>query len=300
MSNRPTAPLYATVNITTVCNLDCAYCFMKPLAGEHMSLPDFKRVVDELADMKIFFLNISGGEAFLHPELTEFLKIVRSTFRHAMILTNGTAFKQEHLEVITDSTDTLGGLSVQVSLDAYDNSINQKTRGKNQAVLNNIKKLYDLDINFSIAMVVTRFNIDSILDSIKTLSRFTKHFHLMTLQNVRKSPLITEKYCVHEQTNQLLWERVNSFANEYNLNINTPTRCERNIGIATGAPCASAFTHLVIDPNLQVRPCDRLTDVVIGNLRQSTLNEIWNSDSVKPIINSSVPYCRLDQILSYN
>ena len=139
--NRPHSPLFATVNVTTVCNLDCKYCFMQPLSGQNMSRAEYEDVLDKLSDAKIFFLNISGGEPFLHPEICEFLKMAYSRFDHVMTLSNGTCLQPKHLRTIQEIVAIKGGFNLQISLDSTEPAVNALTRTRSMQTLRNIKKL---------------------------------------------------------------------------------------------------------------------------------------------------------------
>ena len=56
-----------------------------------MKQEEFERVIAELSELNVFFVNISGGEPFVHPEITKFLQIAHSIFKHVMVLSNGAA-----------------------------------------------------------------------------------------------------------------------------------------------------------------------------------------------------------------
>ncbi len=290
--NRSPRPLFATVNVTTVCNLDCAYCFMQPLSGEHMPRSDYLQVLDQLTRSQVFFVNISGGEPFMHPEIADFLRIAHRKFKHVMTLTNGTRLQSEHVDAIHEILETKGAFTVQVSLDSVDREINAKTRTRSLLTMRNIERLSSIGAHGVVATVVTKHNIGSLCQTIEELSRFTRYFHLMTVQDVRLVDGIEENYGVPREQEDALWMQVQKLAEENDLVVNTPLSYEGFRGCAEGAPCMAAFSHLVIDPSLVVRPCDRLVDVVIGDLRTSTIEDIWNGPAIQPILERSAPLCR--------
>lgn len=292
MSSRSSAPLFATINVTTACNLDCAYCYMQPLSGVHMPRMDFERVVDELRDLKVFFITLSGGEPFMHPQIGSFLTTAHRKFRHVMTLTNGTAITSAHFATIRSILQEKGALTLQVSLDAVDTSVNGLTRSRSKSTIRNIARLSDMGCHVIVAMVVTRHNLATILDSINVLSAHTRWFHLMTVQDVRMVHGIEASLAAGNADHQKLWQEVRAFATERNLAINTPLTYEGERGCAEGAPCMAAFSHIVIDPDLKVRPCDRLVDVVLGDLHRTSISEIWNGPTVEPLLASTVPMCR--------
>lgn len=292
MSNRSFAPLFSVINVTTSCNLNCTYCYMQPRSNEHMSIADFQRVVTELADIPVFFICLGGGEPFLHPKISDILKIAHGSFDQVLVLTNGSYITDEHMATIEEILRSKGEFSMQISLDAIDPKINDMTRGQALATITNIERLSDLGVHITIAMVITKYNIDSIIKSIDQLCKYTRHFNVMTLQNARTVHGIKENHGVNREDEAKLWHQLNEMARQRKLSICTPTTLG---GCATGAPCASAFSYIVIDPSLMVRPCDRLTDIFIGDLNRSNILDIWNGPLVRPILESPVPYCQSRQ-----
>lgn len=291
-ARRPGRPLFATINVTTACNLDCRYCFLQPRSNLHMSRRDFERVVAELAEAQVFFMNISGGEPFVHPQIADFLRIAHERIRHVMVLTNGTRITAEHRSAIADILRGKGAFTLQISLDAVDSGVNRTTRGDSAPVLESVRALTEIGAHVIVAMVVTRCNVSRVLASIERLAEHTSYFHLMTVQDVRGLDGIEELYGLPREEESRLWRQAQELAARRKLFINTPLGYEGYRGCATGAACMAAFSHVVIDPTLRVRPCDRLTDVVLGDLRTSTLDQVWSSDSVSAILESPVPYCR--------
>lgn len=81
-----------TLVITEQCNLDCRLCYGrckedKPRA--ELSIPEWRRVIDELADSGVIWLYIEGGEPFLKPGFLDLL--AENTPRmYTMVRTHGT------------------------------------------------------------------------------------------------------------------------------------------------------------------------------------------------------------------
>jgi MoaA/NifB/PqqE/SkfB family radical SAM enzyme len=260
-----------------------------------MEVSKFVRVLDELADLQVFFVNVSGGEPFLHPSIDELLNYSCERFNHLMVLTNGTAVTHAHVELLGALAHGECSLSVQVSLDSCYPSINEQTRMDTERVLRTIQSLSDAGIHVIISSVVTRHNVDDIVATILELKDLVGGFHLMDVQDVRGRTGVRQALKADGVGTAKVWKRIKLIKDEYGLALDLPTD-ENNVkGCAYGAPCNAAFTHLVIDPWLTVRPCDRLTDVSIGDLRWSSLSEIWTSPAVRPIIDSPVPYCRVER-----
>ncbi len=293
--NRPRAPLFATVNLTTRCNLDCAYCYMQPMSGKDITRADFERVIDELADAGVFLLTLSGGEPFLHPSFAHLFRYAHRRFAHVMTLTNGAAMQDGHIEVIQQVLDEKGALTIQVSLDAVDADINAITRSAPQRTLETIEKLTSVGCHVIVAVVVTRHNVAVLSSTIEAISAYTRWFHIMTVQDIRAREGVERELAAERTARDSLWHELRALADKRDLAINYPAQeCEP--GCATGAPCMAGFSHLLVDPDLDVRPCDRLTDIVLGNLGNANLSEIWNGAATLDLIRRAQPACRTPPI----
>lgn len=291
-SNRPGAPLFATVNVTGVCNLSCRYCFFQPRRWDVMAFGDFQSVILELARMSVFFINLSGGEPFTHPEIGRFIELAHEHFKHVVILTNGTILRARHLDAIRRVIVAKGRFPIQVSLDAWDPAVNSLTRCESSKVINNLYKLRELGANIVIAMVITQYNIEHALGSIRQLANLTRSFHVMSFQPVKALHGADAGCKVAEGEMHGFWVQLAALREELKLEIDSPLDDDPSTrGCAVGAPCMAAFSHLVIDPNLDVRPCDRVVDFRIGNLRTSTLSQIWDSKTAKAILAFNTPMC---------
>lgn len=294
MMNRPGAPLFATINVTGICNLSCNYCFYEPRERDVMPLKNFKKAVNELLGMSVFFINISGGEPFTHPEICTFLRFAHDKFKHVVTLTNGTILTPAHFRTIKSIVKKKGSFPIQVSLDAIAPEINAKTRGNSTQVLANLAKLKEIGADIVIAMVISRFNREEILDSIAALSSITKFFHIMPFQSVLSKNGTDSANAVPKDELTQIWEQIKKLRKDMNLHIDIPTDgANADMGCATGAPCMAAFSQIVIDPNLKIRPCDRLINVFLGDLTESSVSDVWKNKATMTILNSQIPVCAM-------
>ncbi len=288
IGNRPGAPLFATVNITGHCNLKCKYCFYHPRPYQHMTWENFRRVIDQLVELEVFFINISGGEPFVHPRFDTFVRYAHSKFRQVLTLTNGTILRANHIQTISEIVESKKEFSVQVSIDSITPGINRKTRGNVGKIKKNIQIYSEMGVRLMLAMVITRFNIDSAIESILSLSRYSRLFHLMA---------VVDRHDTHLRPSDdelaRFWEKVIALREKHDLHINTP--CDEVPGknaSAYGAPCMAFFSSLVIDPNLNVRPCDRCLHQVIGDLNHETIADVWNNSQSRWILDNPIPICK--------
>lgn len=295
--NRPSTPLFATINVTGVCNLKCAYCFFQPRLEKHMASTDFRRIVNELVEDRLFFINISGGEPFAHPEIEDLLAYAHERFEQVVTLTNGTLLKPKHCAAIEKIIARKGGFPIQISLDAIDSDVNARTRSASDKILTNIEKLSAMGANLVVAIVITQRNADTVLGTIRTLSDHVKHFHIMEVQSVNALCGSDADLALPQGRIEELWNGISALRDELGLYIEIPTDCtEAPTGSAYGAACMAGFTQVVIDPDLKVRPCDRCVVTHIGDLNETSLEDVWNGAAVRKVLKSDLVYCQVEKM----
>jgi MoaA/NifB/PqqE/SkfB family radical SAM enzyme len=260
-----------------------------------MPLADFEHVIDQLARAQVFFLNISGGEPFAHPQIDQLLRFAHRRFQHINVLTNGTLLKPKHVAAIADIVATKQVFPVQVSLDAVDAAINAQTRGATAKVLRNLHTLGELGANIVVAMVLTRSNVDRAVESIRLLSQYTRHFHVMEVQKVRALNGNDRELGLSRERLERAWRDIQALRDELGLYVEIPLEApDEDLGCACGPQCMAGFSHIVIDPDLKVRPCDRCVETYVGDLTYQSLEEIWASEPMHRVLTSPIVFCQRD------
>lgn len=93
----------AQLELTYRCNLHCRHCYTDPYnSGEflrrELSRTEIERLLDDLREIGVVWLNLTGGDIFMHPE---FFAIYESAYRRGFLLqlyTNGTLFTRSIVE----------------------------------------------------------------------------------------------------------------------------------------------------------------------------------------------------------
>ena len=85
----------AQMEITYRCNLHCVHCYTDPYNAREffpreMTLPEIIRILDEMADMEILWLNLTGGEIFTRPDFFEIYDYAHRKGFLLQLYTNGT------------------------------------------------------------------------------------------------------------------------------------------------------------------------------------------------------------------
>ena len=164
-------PEYISFSLTNLCNLRCRMCGQWSEEGyisnrvkdprAIMKLEQWKKLVDEIANYKIKFILIRGGEPFLFPGIIELLEYINSKEIFISIDTNGTALKKYAEDLVR-----IGNMHITFSVDGP-REIHDGVRGikgffdkikENIDLLNELEKSNKNKISKSICFTISKYN----------------------------------------------------------------------------------------------------------------------------------------------
>ena len=164
------APICLTWELTYACNLQCVHCLSS--SGQRddreLSTDEAKRVLDQLRDLQVFYINIGGGEPMVRRDFFELVEYSVASGIGVKFSTNGAFIDAEKARRLA----AMDYLDIQISLDGVDAATNDAVRGAGS---------YDMAIRamdnlaaanfgpFKISVVVTRHNVGQ-LDGFKALA----------------------------------------------------------------------------------------------------------------------------------
>jgi [mycofactocin precursor peptide]-tyrosine decarboxylase / 3-amino-5-[(4-hydroxyphenyl)methyl]-4,4-dimethylpyrrolidin-2-one synthase len=164
------APICLTWELTYACNLQCVHCLSS--SGQRdpreLTTAEAKRVLDELHVLKVFYINIGGGEPMVRRDFFELLEYSIGRGIGVKFSTNGAfidATKARRLAA-------MDYLDIQISLDGTDGATNDAVRGAGSYAMAR-QAMDNLSAAgfgpFKISVVVTRHNVDQ-FDEFKSLA----------------------------------------------------------------------------------------------------------------------------------
>lgn len=164
------SPICLTWELTYACNLQCVHCLSSSGRRDPRELTTDQvfGVVDELAEMQVFYVNIGGGEPMVRRDFFDILEYAASRDIGVKFSTNGTFIDAAAARRLA----AMDYLDVQVSLDGADAATNDPVRGEGSwdAAMSAISHLHAAGFRgFKISVVVTRDNAGQ-LDAFKAIA----------------------------------------------------------------------------------------------------------------------------------
>ncbi len=153
----------AYIELTSLCNMRCPYCYNE--SGQHKDfILETSKLVKLISDLKknscktVIF---SGGEPFLHPDIDFIIETALQQQLLVNIVTNATA-----LSVSTFKSLLVQNCLFQFTLDSYNQQMNDKTRGEGsfESIINliTIARKNEYINNIVIRFNVARYNVAEI------------------------------------------------------------------------------------------------------------------------------------------
>jgi mycofactocin radical SAM maturase len=154
------SPICLTWELTYACNLTCIHCLSSSGRRDprELTTEECRRVVDELAAMQVFYVNIGGGEPTIRPDFWELVDYAVASRVGVKFSTNGVRITPARAARIA-GTDYL---DVQVSLDGATADVNDAVRGPGSyaTALRALENLADAGAqDTKLSVVVTRHNV---------------------------------------------------------------------------------------------------------------------------------------------
>jgi uncharacterized Fe-S cluster-containing radical SAM superfamily protein len=154
------APICLTWEVTYGCNLACAHCLSSSGKRDprELSTEECRSLIDELARMRVFYVNVGGGEPLVRRDFLDLVDHAVERKVGVKFSTNGALITEEAAARIA-ATDYL---DVQISIDGATPETNDPVRGRGSYALarRGMDRLAEAGLRpFKISVVVTRHNI---------------------------------------------------------------------------------------------------------------------------------------------
>jgi radical SAM protein with 4Fe4S-binding SPASM domain len=286
------APINVFWETTRACKLKCIHCYNDsgaPLPNE-LTLDESIRLIDQLAQLKVFRLQFGGGEPLLRKDFFCLVNHAVSKRLHVSIVTSGTLINHEIAHRLHDSE--VG--PVLVSLDGASPKVNDKIRGAGNfdRAIKGIRALVDNDVEVHVNSVLTKLNV---VDIPKIVELATS-LGVTTFSAQMFLPLGRGKYNLgtlmpsREQWKDTILSLLR-MRKEAEIEISMDpmelwflknTSDDIDIGsFESLIGCEGCITQCGITPDGNVLPCLFIPFYRIGNVREENLERIWCSQKAK-------------------
>jgi radical SAM protein with 4Fe4S-binding SPASM domain len=279
------SPNILAMSITRACNFRCVYCF-NASAGrlpDELTGVEWCDVIEQARQLGVFQVLITGGEPTIHPDLALILRKLKTADMDFKLFTNGGYLTVDLCELLTDK-------SVQVSLDTADRRMHQQLTGLDtfKTVIDNIDRLVRYGVHVSVKSVITTLNTAGLPELYRLCKKLRVEllsFDKFDVSSSGRGGLdlrITDK---QKEEIREMCSGLETSQTRLNLNLSRDTWAAPTDAIGCGAFRSS----VIISSCGDLIGCEKMIDVpgmTIGNIRQSTLSELWHSPKIDTFISN--------------
>ena len=275
------APVNVTWEITSRCNLSCCHCLSDAGVASpgELSREECRQIVDQLAAIKVFQINIGGGEPFLREDFPDFLSYAQAKGLVTCVSTNGTLMD----DALARWLSALKMLYLQVSLDGATPEVNDRIRGEGTyaVILEGVASLARHGVPFSINTVLTRLNFPQ-LDTLREMAK--GYGAELRVSRFRPSGRGKEsKEWLGPDKDQLEafadWLAAHDLVRTGDSFFCLASEARRRKGLDM---CGAAKMTCCLSPVGEVYPCAFLQEesFLAGRIRDNTLKDLWDHSSI--------------------
>ncbi len=270
------------VELTYRCNLDCFFCYNDlALGGQPLSRERYFRFFDELRELEVLHLTLSGGEPLAHPDFLALGARARELGFVVRIKSNGHALRGELARRIRDEIDPF---VIETSLHgATATTHDRQTRvpGSFERLLANLAELRTLKLRVKLNSTLTAWNegeIEAMFDLADALGLPLQVDPEVTPRDDgSREPLqVAPSREGVLRLFRLQTERGRALAAGAAA---APMRsADEGVPVPVGKHCGAGSAGLAVDPYGNVYPCVQWRRPV-GNLHEKSLREIWEGSA---------------------
>lgn len=287
------APLTINWAITNKCNFKCRHCYSRADVNEELSFDELCTITKKLSEAKVFSVNFGGGEPILRKDL---MKIVRFAVDLGLAVSmNSNGFLIDGM--MARKLKKAGFGKVGISIDSPKAEIHDQFRGikgSHGNALAALSHLKETGVETSISSVICRININDINGLIElALSSAVSNINF---HNFKCSGLgFTNKDILDlspEEWRDFYIRAIELKDTVKNLHISLDDPIIASLGhkngdsLIKGSVCGKL--SLNIKSNGDITPCGFIP-IVIGNLLNDDLLDIWNNSPVLDRMRNKTP-----------
>ncbi|MCK5511102.1 glycosyltransferase [Candidatus Parcubacteria bacterium] len=288
ISQKKYTPKDATIAVTYLCNSRCTMCnIWQDKNPQSLSKNDFYNLSPNLK-----YINLSGGEPFLHLELPEIVRIINKVSPKAKIIISSNGLATDLIiKTMKEIKKIDSRVGIRISIDGMKKT-HDSMRGVNGIYEYAIKTVYRLKKinikNLGLSFTIMNENAAELKDVYNLSKDLQIELALALVQNseiyfTKNDNQLTYIDMVKDGLNYIIKQELKS------ANPKRWGRAFYNYGLLKYAEkgerllkSGAAYDSLFIEPSGNVYPSN-LINLKLGNIKKDNLNNIWQSGKARAV-----------------
>ena len=274
------------IELTSKCNERCVHCYI-PHKFKLYNITDelYYSTLEQLSKMGVLSVTLSGGECMCHPKFKEYLRAAKNYDFYVNILSNLTLLDDEIIEIMKEGNVSSVQTSLYSMIPEHHDAITQLP-GSFYKTRDAILKMIENDLPLQVSCPTMKGNKDDFNDVMNWCHEHkirAQTDYIMMAEYNHDTGNLANRLSVAEagkviediMKNDIDYQRAilkPDFLEQCNQNQFNPERRLCGVGIST---CCMVS-------NGNVYPCAGWQEMVLGNLNETPLKDIWeNSEKIK-------------------
>lgn len=270
--------------LTSLCNLRCDMCDIWKLGEYGPSLNVITRILEEAKELGAGEVSLGGGEPFMRDDILEVIEYAHNLGYIIKCVTNATLLNEKLVTSLSHYMDRIT-ISLEGQEDCHDSI---RGKGTYQKAIAAIKMLREKKFLVSLIMVVSKHSyhyMKELVDVAKERDIFSIGYQPFTKRVLRLRKENWEKYVIPEDEIDNLAKMVDEtvyYARKKGVIISSLNmlqmmpeyfRLKEKTYPSNG--CTIPFQSISTNLDGSVSPCMAYSDFNVGNIKQTSLSEIW-------------------------
>jgi len=262
-------PASATIEISDRCNEVCVHCYQIQGQKGEMTTADIERVLDELAELGVLFLTLSGGEATLRDDFLDIVRHARERRFAVKLFTNGLTMTRE----LAHELALLAVQEVQISLYSHRAEMHDwvtRVPGSWQRAVDGARHLVAERVAVVLKTPLMSINVDGYREYIELATSIGADYILdPTLDPREDGDRGPEAFRIDDET----------FVNVMRdpLLVGQIDRAPRSQRSLTKSVCGACSGSVHVEANGEIQPCSML-DVDCGHALRDGVAAAWEQN----------------------
>lgn len=313
-------PYLVNFALTNKCNMNCLHCYSAGFRdiGNELTYEEVTKIINELADLKIFEIFFDGGESLLQNDFVKICNYVSDIGMNFSFSTNGLLITKNIIDELINADIS----RIQISLDGAIPSSHDTFRrmsGSFEKAIYSIEILQKRKIYIVVACTISKYNyqeLNKLINlcinlGVKELvfirpihtgnAKINDSFFLDNkLLNSIYIDLIYKKIHLKDQLKISIAHNPLIIPLVEKLDISSKIKSD----LIQEATCSAGKTMCWINSNGDVTPCP-LIHLKLGNIREKSFEEIWSGHkilndlrNIKQVINEDCLSCKFFDLCS--